>query len=208
MFCDVDDTLIRCTSPADFLRYYLAGRHGPEGARQAEEFLVDLYGRVARGLPREEANREYHRAWRGRSVVELETWARRWYAERSKAADFYIAATAAELRRHRAEGAAVALVSGTFPPLLGPVAEEVGARFVLSARLERCGRVLTGGLIGPPAIGEGKRTLARELLARHPHIDPADCHAYGDHPSDLPMLRTVGHPVMVAPDGTLAPPVC
>ncbi|MGY1502790.1 HAD family hydrolase [Streptomyces sp. QTS52] len=208
VFCDVDDTVIRCTSATEFLRYYLAARHGRDGALRADEFLADLYGQIARGLPREEANRAYHRIWRGHQLAELEVWARKWYAERSAAADFYIASTTAELRRHQAEGAAVALVSGSFPPLLGPVAEAVGARFVLCGRLERCGRVLTGRLEGPPAIGEGKRVMVRELLARYPHIDPADCYAYGDHPSDRPMLRSVGHPLMVAPDGTLSPAVC
>lgn len=57
--------------------------------------------------------------------------------------------------------------------------------------------VLTGELVGPPMIGEGKRRAVRALLARRPAIDPGDCHAYGDHVSDLPMLQEVGHPTVV-----------
>ncbi|MFE9775095.1 HAD family hydrolase [Streptomyces sp. NPDC005931] len=205
VFCDVDETLIRCKSAVEFLPHYFERHHGPDDARRATELLADLTGRVARGLPREEANRIYHRAWRGCPVARVEAEARRWYEERSRSADFYIPATLAALRRHQAEGAPVALVSGSFPPLLWAVVESVGAEYALGARLERCGPVLTGELIGAPAIGEGKRLLVDQLLARHPHVDPADCWAYGDHPSDLPMLHAVGHAVMVAADGSHTP---
>ncbi|MER5554067.1 HAD-IB family hydrolase [Streptomyces sp. NPDC002793] len=205
VFCDIDDTLIRCRSGVEFLRHYAGSRHGAEGVRATDELLADLYARMARGMSREEANREYHRAWRRSPVEEVEDQAGLWYEERSRAADFYITETVDALRRHRAAGAAVALVSGSFPPLMPHVAEVVGAQYVLGARLERCGRVLTGELMGRPAIGEGKCVLVRELLDRHPHIDPQDCHAYGDHPSDLPMLHMVGHATLVAPDGTHIP---
>ncbi|MGW5178872.1 HAD family hydrolase [Streptomyces sp. NPDC004082] len=197
VFFDVDETLIGRKSGPDFLRDHFTRTHGADGVRRAAELLGTLAG-----LPRAEANRRFHRAFRGCAAAEAEAAARRWYQEHSRADGFYLPTTLAALRRHRAEGASVALVSGTFPPLLAVIAEAVGAQFVLGARLERCGPLLTGELIGPPAIGEGKRTLVRRLLARHPDIDPADCWAYGDHPSDLPMLGCVGHAVMVAPDGT------
>ncbi|MFF8393638.1 HAD family hydrolase [Streptomyces sp. NPDC016172] len=200
VFFDVDETLIGRKSGPDFLRDHFARMHGADGVRRAGELLGALAG-----LPRAEANRRFHRAFRGCPAAEAEAAARRWYGEHSRADGFYLPTTLAALRRHRAEGASVALVSGTFPPLLAVIAEAVGARFTLGARLERCGPLLTGELIGPPAIGEGKRTLVRQLLARHPDIDPADCWAYGDHPSDLPMLHSVGHAVMVAPDGTHTP---
>ncbi|WCN03776.1 HAD-IB family hydrolase [Streptomyces sp. M92] len=197
VFFDVDETLIGRKSGPDFLRDHFVRTHGADGARRAGELLGALAG-----LPRAEANRRFHRAFRGCRAAEVEAAARRWYEEHSRADGFYLPTTLAALRRHRAEGASVALVSGTFPPLLAVIAEAVGARFALGAKLERCGPLLTGELIGPPAIGQGKRTLVRRLLARHPDIDPADCSAYGDHPSDLPMLHSVGHAVMVAPDGT------
>ncbi|HWU10322.1 MAG TPA: HAD-IB family hydrolase [Streptomyces sp.] len=205
VFCDVDDTLIRCRSGVEFLRHYAGFRHGAEGTRTTDELLADLYARMARGMSREEANREYHRAFRRSPVAEVEDEAGRWYGQRSRAEDFYITGTVDALRRHRAAGAAVALVSGSFPPLIPHVAKAVGAQYVLGARLERCGRFLTGELLGRPAIGEGKCVLVRELLDRHPHIDPEDCYAYGDHSSDLPMLHMVGHAALVTPDGSHTP---
>lgn len=205
VFCDIDDTLIRCRSGVEFLRHSAGLRHGAKGERDTDAFLADLYGRMAHGMSREEANREYHRAWRGTPVDEVEEHAARWYERRSAAEDFYITDTVDALSRHRAAGAAVALVSGSFPSLIPHVARAVGAQYVLGARLERCGRVLTGRLLGRPAIGEGKCVLVSQLLDLHPHIDPEDCHAYGDHASDLPMLHMAGHPTLVLPDGSHTP---
>lgn len=197
VFCDVDETLVRCKSLVDFLGFYFEGRYGPEGTRRADGVIRDLSARAALGIPREQLNREYYRTWRGQPLGEVEAWGRHWFAERSTAADFYASGTADALRRHRRDGAVIVLVSGSLPALLDPIAQAVGAGHVLCCRQQRCGRVLTGELLGPPVIGEEKARLVRHLLARYPRVDPADCFGYGDDPSDLPMLGEVGHPVMV-----------
>jgi phosphoserine phosphatase len=41
-------------------------------------------------------------------------------------------------------------------------------------------------------------------LAEREGIDLSESYAYSDSESDLPMLRAVGHPVAVNPDGPLA----
>ena len=43
-----------------------------------------------------------------------------------------------------------------------------------------------------------------EEFARWDGLDLAQCYAYSDSASDLPMLEAVGHPVAVNPDGRLA----
>ena len=53
------------------------------------------------------------------------------------------------------------------------------------------------------AYRSGKARAIEELAARE-HIDLAASYAYSDSESDLPMLRAVGHPVAVNPDGELA----
>ena len=63
--------------------------------------------------------------------------------------------------------------------------------------------VLTGRLVGPFNYGEGKPVRMRELADRE-GIDLAESWAYSDSSSDLPMLRAVGHPVVVNPDSELA----
>jgi hypothetical protein len=62
--------------------------------------------------------------------------------------------------------------------------------------------VYTGRLAGPFTYREGKAEAIRELAARD-GIDLAESYAYSDSESDLPMLRAVGHPVVVNPDAAL-----
>jgi phosphoserine phosphatase len=61
----------------------------------------------------------------------------------------------------------------------------------------------TGRLAGPFAYREGKPKVMRRLAERE-GIDLEKSYAYSDSESDLPMLRAVGHPVAVNPDGPLA----
>jgi HAD superfamily hydrolase (TIGR01490 family) len=60
----------------------------------------------------------------------------------------------------------------------------------------------TGRAAGPFNYREGKLLSVRELAA-HESIDLSVSYAYSDSESDLPMLRAVGHPVVVNPDADL-----
>jgi HAD superfamily hydrolase (TIGR01490 family) len=62
--------------------------------------------------------------------------------------------------------------------------------------------VYTGRPAGLFIYGEGKAEAIRQLAARE-GIDLAESYAYSDSASDLPMLRAVGHPVVVNPDREL-----
>jgi HAD superfamily hydrolase (TIGR01490 family) len=62
--------------------------------------------------------------------------------------------------------------------------------------------VYTGRPGGPLTYREGKAVAMREVAERE-GIDLAESYAYSDSESDLPMLRTVGHPVVVNPDAHL-----
>ncbi|WP_330301287.1 HAD family hydrolase [Streptomyces sp. NBC_00503] len=203
VFSDVDETLINCKSMFDFLDYYLTGRYGDRGAATARSVRETLLAQAASGVPRERTNRTYFRAWAGESAAEVRRWGQRWFAERSAEPSFYLAATREALRGHRAQGAAVVLVSGSFPALLDPIAADVGAAHVVCTVPQSRGGVLTGEIVGEPVIGEGKSVAVRELFGRYPQLDPAECFGYGDHISDLPMLAAVGHPVVVGGSAAL-----
>ncbi|HEX9482226.1 MAG TPA: HAD-IB family hydrolase [Solirubrobacteraceae bacterium] len=60
----------------------------------------------------------------------------------------------------------------------------------------------TGRPAGPFNYREGK-VIAMQEVADRESIDLAASYAYSDSESDLPMLRAVGHAVVVNPDGTL-----
>jgi HAD superfamily hydrolase (TIGR01490 family) len=72
----------------------------------------------------------------------------------------------------------------------------------LGARSEIVDGRYTGRSAGPFTYREGKSVAMRELAAAE-GIDLAASYAYSDSESDLPMLRTVGHPVVVNPDAEL-----
>ena len=62
--------------------------------------------------------------------------------------------------------------------------------------------LLTGRVGGPFIYGEGKVDAMRRFADEH-DIDLESSYAYSDSVSDLPMLRAVGHPVVVNPDEEL-----
>jgi HAD superfamily hydrolase (TIGR01490 family) len=72
----------------------------------------------------------------------------------------------------------------------------------LGMRSEVRDGVYTGRAAGPFTYREGKAQAIRELAARE-GIDLTESYAYSDSESDLPMMRTVGHPVAVNPDRAL-----
>jgi HAD superfamily hydrolase (TIGR01490 family) len=73
----------------------------------------------------------------------------------------------------------------------------------VGARSEIVDGRYTGRPAGPFTYREGKAQALREL-AQAEGIDLAASYAYSDSESDLPMLRAVGHPVVVNPDAALA----
>jgi HAD superfamily hydrolase (TIGR01490 family) len=72
----------------------------------------------------------------------------------------------------------------------------------IGARSEVRDGVYTGRPEGPFTYREGKAEAIRQVAARE-GFDLAASYAYSDSESDLPMLRTVGHPVAVNPDAAL-----
>ncbi|MFD9324346.1 HAD family hydrolase [Streptomyces sp. NPDC060065] len=197
VFSDVDETLISGKSLFDFLDFYFAARHGTDGALHAAGTRRRIAALVAGGAPREVGNRAYYEAWRGERLDVVTAWGTEWFAQRSATPGFYVPATRTALSEHREAGDRVVLVSGSFPAVVDPVAADIGACHVLCTRPEARDGILTGAVAGEPCIGEGKRRVVRELAEGYPDIDLADCYGYGDHPSDLPMLAEVGHPVVV-----------
>ncbi len=93
----------------------------------------------------------------------------------------------------------VVLVSGALDFLMTRLAKHLGATGVIANRLEIKDGVATGRIQRPVVAGPEKARLIREHAATHGH-DLADCFAYSDSYSDVPMLSVVGHPAAVNPD--------
>ena len=103
---------------------------------------------------------------------------------------------------HQDAGRRVYIVSAASQDTAELIAHVLGFDGGLGTPLEEVDGVYTGRLAGPMAYREGKPQLMGELAERE-GIDLSESYAYSDSESDLPMLRAVGHAVVVNPDTAL-----
>jgi HAD superfamily hydrolase (TIGR01490 family) len=105
---------------------------------------------------------------------------------------------------HQDAGRPVYIVTAATQDMASMIAHVLGFDGGIGTPLETDGDGrYTGRLAGPFAYREGKPTVMRALAAER-GIALERSFAYSDSESDLPMLRAVGHPVAVNPDGPLA----
>ncbi len=106
------------------------------------------------------------------------------------------------IRRSRALGHDVVLVSGALDIVLEHFAKEVGATHIIGNRLEVHNLYATGKILRPVVAGPTKARLIADHAEAHGH-NLTDCFGYSDSFSDVPMLSVVGQPVAVNPDTRL-----
>ena len=104
---------------------------------------------------------------------------------------------------HRHAGRSTYIVSAAPVEIVEPLAQSLGMTAGIGTRSHIVDGVYDGQLDGPLCYGAGKVT-AMEEIARWDGLDLAQCYAYSDSASDLPMLEAVGHPVAVNPDARLS----
>lgn len=103
---------------------------------------------------------------------------------------------------HRHAGRSTYIVSAAPQEIVEPLAISLGMTGGIGTVGEVHDGEYTGELDGPFCYGQGKVDAISEL-ARWDRLDLAQCYAYSDSASDLPMLGAVGHPVAVNPDSKL-----
>ncbi|MDK2126683.1 HAD family hydrolase [Parachitinimonas caeni] len=198
-FFDVDETLIHPKSMFDFLRFWYERRQQPdEYARQM--YLIQQ--QVCSGADRAQVNRFYYRQFAGLPFVELMVAGLDWFNERLASGKLFKPGIVERLGQLRQQGIEPVLVSGSMLPVLMPIARKLGAQGVLCAEQESHAGLLTGELTAS-AIGSAKRERLQAFLAER-GADARQCHAFGDHISDLPMLEAVAYPTAVDPCPELA----
>ncbi|MBS2964375.1 HAD-IB family hydrolase [Actinocrinis puniceicyclus] len=199
-FFDVDETLVVDKTMFSFLRFHFGACGYGDGLYERKAAWLRRCS--ALGAPRQQVNRAYYRLYAGASSASLAAQGRSWFAARCARGGFFHQPAVDALRGHLARGHEVILVSGSFFACLDPIAGRLGAGDVLcTAPIVEGGRLT--GEVDEPMIGEAKARAALAWMARH-GIDPADCYAYGDHASDLALLRSVGNPIAVGDDPLLA----
>jgi len=195
-FFDVEGVVLDATV-AHFYAW-LRGREMPAPDRLL--WLTGFAARVPQYLvtdrgSRSEFNRRFYRQYEGLPADELR--------EQASAAltEFILPrvchAAVRRIREHRRRGDTVILVTGALDFLVAPLRHL--AHELIAARLVERGGTFTGELAEPPLSADGRASLVARSAAEH-GVDLADCHAYADSVSDLPMLEAVGHPVAVNSD--------
>ncbi|MFJ7292769.1 HAD family hydrolase [Streptomyces collinus] len=205
-FFDVDETLVATKSLLDFWDYWVTRQDGATGTgsrphdpqrRTAQPAPPATTSTAAVGPPdRSRLNRDYYRRYTGTPLSLLRAAARDWYALYRRGERAFVTAGLHALARHRALGHEIVLVSGSLRPVVDAVAADLGATAVRCAEQTVTDDGLLTGEIDRPMIGRAKADAVEAHLAER-GARAGDCHAYGDHDSDLPMLRSVGHPVVI-----------
>ncbi|ANU24798.1 HAD family hydrolase [Planococcus donghaensis] len=102
------------------------------------------------------------------------------------------------LKEHVANNDYVMLVSGAFTPLLHAVTEQLPIKTIIGTEVLYNNNILDHQTPLSHIQGTLKTKKIKEALEGW-DIDWANSYAYGDSPSDLPVLELVGHPVAVQP---------
>jgi HAD superfamily hydrolase (TIGR01490 family) len=108
---------------------------------------------------------------------------------------------AALIEEHHAAGRQVVIVSSSGAELVGPIGALIGVDQVIASRMVIEDRKYTGD-VAYYCFGTNKAKAMRELATER-GWDLADCYAYTDSFTDVPMLEAVGHPHAVNPDRSL-----
>jgi HAD superfamily hydrolase (TIGR01490 family) len=114
---------------------------------------------------------------------------------------YVYAEAAALIVEHQAAGRDVVLVSASGDEMVRPIGRLLGVTDVIATRMG----IVDGRYSGEVefyAAGPRKVDGVRELAGRRGY-DLAECYAYSDSSSDLPLLESVGRPSAVNPDRAL-----
>lgn len=103
---------------------------------------------------------------------------------------------------HREQGDAVYLVSASPEEVVEPLAELIGADGAIASRADVDEQGRYAGTMAFYNAGSAKVDAVAEIAERE-GFSLADCTAYTDSATDLPLLEAVGHPVAVNPDREL-----
>jgi HAD superfamily hydrolase (TIGR01490 family) len=201
-FFDVDNTLMRGTSLFHLGREAWARKI--IGFREISRFAWHQRRFISVGENQEHLDSAKDRALGligGHAVADINALAEHIWEHRIKKRLY--PDTVGLTQDHIAKGHEVWLVSAT-PVEIGTVmAKHLGLTGALGTVVESIDGVYTGRLVGHTLHAERKAEAARDLAATA-KADLADCWAYSDSRNDIPLLETVGNPVVVNPDAALA----
>ncbi|HSS04684.1 MAG TPA: HAD-IB family hydrolase [Solirubrobacterales bacterium] len=201
-FFDLDKTLMAGSSGMQFAR--VATRHGIVGRRQLASWAVEHLRYRLRGTTDERTGEVLRVARDLIAQVPARSLERMNPEVMAAILPRVYPQMLDEVYAHQDAGRATFIVSAAGNGVVEPLAAVLGMDGGIGTRYEVDAEgAFTGRFDGPFVYGAGK-VEAMEAFAEQHEIDLATSYAYSDSLSDLPMLRAVGHPVVVNPDPPLA----
>lgn len=199
-FFDFDDTLARGDSVVPFLLYAVRRGVAPKSQllRAAWSFLTQLGrpGNIRR------AKEHTFSFIKGKAQAELDDLARDFFREIITPRLFEDAI--AHLWQLKSEGYTIVVVSASVDAYMHLLPEFLPVDAVLSTRCECVDGRYTGRIEANCKGDEKPRRIAAWLAENDLELDAPASRAYGDSPSDAPMLRLVGQPTLVNPGKKLS----
>lgn len=195
MICDLDGTLLSCSSEKEFLIMLL--RKGAIPFRNQFRFLLAYLLHPVRTLRQ---GRGWNRTYlRGLTPAQVDETAKDLVDRlagriRPEVLQFLVEAGNTGARLH--------LLSASLEPLVREVALRHGFDHFSGSVLRHEKGVLTGEVSGPRPWGEAKAELALRLM-KSLGVDPEDTTALGDSLSDRPLMEMCGRAIAVHPEGRM-----
>ena len=200
-FFDVDRTLLSVNSGELWVRHMWRTGRLPVGEAARSLLWITQY-RLGY-LDFEAVTRKAAADYAGREFAAVAAEVERWFD--AEIARSLTGAGRARVEQHRREGHRVALLTTGTRFVAEPVARLLGVEpnDVLCTELEVADGRLTGRHLAPACGGPGK-VIRAQRYADVFGLDLGRSYFYSDSYSDVPMLRSVGHPRVVNPDRRLA----
>jgi HAD superfamily hydrolase (TIGR01490 family) len=201
-FFDLDKTLMAGSSGMQFAR--VAARQGIVSRRQLASWAIEHLRYRLRGTTDERTGEVLRVARELISGVPAKTIDRMGPEVMAAILPRVFPQMLDEVYAHQDAGRATFIVSAAGNGVVESLARVLGMEGGIGTRYEVDDEGdFTGRFDGPFVYGPGKVEAMEAFAAEH-GIDLAESYAYSDSLSDLPMLRAVGHPVVVNPDPPLA----
>lgn len=197
VFFDMDKTLLDASSGTLYVKYLW--RRNMISTRELIGVMMISMQYSLNMLNFPKAMASLSRRIRGGDAVATKQLCDRWVEEDVLP---HIAPKAlARLRDHEQQGDYVVLLSASTQFAVEPVARHLRIPYRCT-ELEIVNGRFTGGIIGEPCYGEGKRIWGERIAAER-GVSLSECTFYTDSYSDRALLDVVGRPVVVNPDRML-----
>jgi HAD superfamily hydrolase (TIGR01490 family) len=200
-FFDLDKTLMAGSSAMPFAR--VAAKHGLVDRRQLARWGWDHLRYRLRGASDDETAQAIAAAKEMLSGVSVEDIKRMVPEMLADVMPRVYPQMVDEINEHKEAGRETFIVSAAGSGIVESIAAPLGMTGGIGTvyKVDPDGR-FTGELDGPFVYGQGKVEAMERVAAEH-DIDLEQSYAYSDSASDLPMLRAVGHAVVINPDSAL-----